>query len=85
MSPLQIPAPVRSHLPDDIIVHVKVIVEQSPPRALVTLALLQQADQLGMQVLGPDEIRVGTDPAVYYQVVGWDADAKALIVARIDE
>lgn len=35
--------------------------------------------------VGPDEIRIGTDPAVYYQVVGWDADAKALIVARIDE
>lgn len=79
------PTPVRSHLPDEIIVHVKVIVEQSPPRALVTLALLQQAHPLGMQVLGPDEIRIGTDPAVYYQVVGWDPEDRALIVARIDE
>jgi hypothetical protein len=63
------------------------IVDQAPERTLMSLGLLQSADERALFVAGGDTIYFGYDHEsmgqFVYQVVGWDAERRGLILERI--
>lgn len=63
------------------------IVERAPERTLLALSMLQAADERALFVAGGDTVYIGYGPdasEVSYQVTGWDAERRALILDRVD-
>lgn len=61
------------------------IITAAPARALMSAAMLRTIDSVYWYT--PDVVYLGDDPGhrpVYYRVVGWDTDHKALIIERTD-
>jgi hypothetical protein len=81
------PVPVAQY--GDLIVRQvepKFIVEQAPDRTLMSLSVIQAADERALFIAGGHTVYVGYDaggPEIVYQVVGWDAEQRALILERI--
>ena len=58
-------------------------VDEAPEYALIEIALL--CDMAGGYFISQDVIFIGLDQgdeAIYYRVVGWNCDEKALVVQR---
>jgi hypothetical protein len=83
------PDPVPAARYGDLIVRQvepKFIVEQAPDRTLMSLSVIQAADERALFIAGGHTVYVGYDaggPEIVYQVVGWDAEQRALILERI--
>jgi hypothetical protein len=83
------PVPVPAARYGDLIVRQvepKFIVEQAPDRTLMSLSVIQAADERALFIAGGHTVYVGYDaggPEIVYQVVGWDAEQRALILERI--
>ncbi|HEV8653126.1 MAG TPA: hypothetical protein VG276_27970 [Actinomycetes bacterium] len=58
----------------------RVVVEQAPPIARMSLALLASADQVTIRVSG-DRLVLGGQ--VVYRVTGWDQQSHALLLERV--
>lgn len=57
----------------------RVVVQQAPPTARMSLEVLQQSDRHVVRVSGN---RIAVAGQVVYRVVGWDAHASALLLER---
>lgn len=55
---------------------------EAPDEAHLSLALLQATERAEVQI-GIDTIRFGWPDQVEYEVVGWDAEVKALKLRKI--
>jgi hypothetical protein len=83
------PVPVAPEYGDLVMrrVEPRFIVDQAPERTLMSLGLLQSADERALFVAGGDTIYFGYDHEsmgqFVYQVVGWDAERRGLILERI--
>jgi hypothetical protein len=59
----------------------RVVIDQAPPVARMSLKLLVRADPVTVQVNG-DRITLGGQVA--YRVIGWDQHSHALVMQRSD-
>lgn len=60
----------------------RVVIEQAPPKARMSLGLLASADPVTVRVGGN---RISLGGQVSYRVVGWDPGQSALLLERDDD